>query len=76
MARKSYTREQILEKLNFVMSKYNQGHSIDEACKAAEIGKATYYRWRDKYCRLDARANNTTEPITKSGDEDSMSLKE
>ena len=51
MARKSYTREQILEKLALVMLKYNQGLTLDEACKAAEIGKATYYRWREEYCR-------------------------
>ena len=57
MARKSYSREQILEKLALVMLRYNQGLTIDEACKAAEVGKATYYRWKESYCRpsLDDR---------------------
>lgn len=59
MARKSYTREQILEKLALVMLKYNQGMTIDEACKAAEIGKATYYRWKEEYCRPIVEEMNT-----------------
>jgi transposase-like protein len=54
MARKSYTREQILEKLALVMLKYNQGFTIDEACKAAEVGKATYYRWKREYWEVNA----------------------
>ena len=49
MARKSYTKEQILEKLALVMLKYNQGLTLDEACRTAEIGKATYYRWKREY---------------------------
>lgn len=59
MARKNYTREQILEKLALVMFKYNQGLTIDEACKAAEIGKVTYYRWKEEHYRTNAEGNDT-----------------
>ena len=52
MARKSYTTEQIMSKLGLVVLKYNQGLTIDEACKAAEIGKATYYRWRKEQSEM------------------------
>lgn len=65
MPRKSYTKEKILEKLDFVMSMYNQGQTIDDACKAAEIGKGTYYRWRDKYCRIKTEDNGSTKQTDK-----------
>ena len=49
MTRRSYTKEEIAFKLSFVMKKYNQGYTIEDACRAAEIGKPTYFRWRKKY---------------------------
>ena len=58
MARKSYTNEEIMLKLSLVMQKYNQGLTIDDACRAGEVGKATYFRWKKKY--IESRAGKVS----------------
>jgi len=60
MARKSYSTEQITAKIAMVVLRYNQGLTIDEACKAAEIGKATFYRWRQEYWGMDSNEGEKT----------------
>ena len=59
--RKNYTDDEIAIKLRLVMQKYNQGLTIDDACKAAQIGKATYFRWRKRelQSRTGTSGNNT-----------------
>lgn len=49
MARKNYTVEQIIVKLREVELHCNQGQTIVEACRTAEITEQTYYRWRKQY---------------------------
>lgn len=44
------TTEQLSDKIQLklltVMSYYNQGHTIHEACKLASVPLHSYYRWR------------------------------
>jgi putative transposase len=49
MARKTYTPEQIVDKLNEVESQINRGISISEACRKIGVTDQTYYNWRKEY---------------------------
>jgi putative transposase len=49
MARKNYTMEQIIIKLREIEVLSNQGKTIAEAARQAEITEQTYYRWRKQY---------------------------
>ena len=49
MARKSYTAEQIINKLREAEVLLNQGASVGEACRKIGITEQTYYRWRKEY---------------------------
>jgi len=49
MARKSYTPEQIINKLREVEILLNQGANVGEACRKIGVTEQTYYRWRKGY---------------------------
>ena len=49
MARKSYTPEQIINKLREVEILLNQGANVGEACRKIGVTEQTYYRWRKEY---------------------------
>jgi len=49
MARKTYTPEQIINKLREAEIHINQGISIAEASRKIGITEQTYYRWRREY---------------------------
>ena len=49
MVRKSYTPEQIINKLREVEILLNQGAKIGEACRKIAVTEQTYYRWRREY---------------------------
>lgn len=49
MARKNYTVEQIIVKLQEVELHCNQGKTISEVCRGLGITEQTYYRWRKEY---------------------------
>ncbi len=49
MARKTYTPEQIINKLREAEIHINQGISIAEASRKIGITQQTYYRWRKEY---------------------------
>ncbi len=49
MSRKSYTPEQIINKLREAEIHINQGISIAEASRELGITQQTYYRWRKEY---------------------------
>ena len=49
MVRKSYTPEQIINKLREVEILLNQGAKIGEACRKIGVTEQTYYRWRKEY---------------------------
>jgi putative transposase len=49
MVRKSYTPEQIINKLREAEIHINQGISIAEASRKIGITEQTYYRWRREY---------------------------
>ncbi len=49
MVRKSYTPEQIINKLREAEIHINQGISIAEASRKIGITQQTYYRWRKEY---------------------------
>ena len=49
MVRKTYTPEQIINKLREAEIRINQGISIAEASRKIGITEQTYYRWRREY---------------------------
>ena len=49
MARKSYTPEQIINKLREAEILLNQGANVGEACRKIGVTEQTYYRWRKEY---------------------------
>ena len=49
MVRKSYTPEQIINKLREAEILLNQGAKIGEACRKIGVTEQTYYRWRKEY---------------------------
>ena len=49
MVRKTYTPEQIINKLREAEIHINQGISISEASRKIGITEQTYYRWRKEY---------------------------
>ncbi len=49
MAKKTYTPEQIINKLREAEIHINQGISIAEASRKIGITEQTYYRWRREY---------------------------
>ena len=49
MVRKTYTPEQIINKLREAEIQINQGMSIAEASRRLGITEQTYYRWRKEY---------------------------
>ena len=49
MARKTYTPEQIINKLREAEIHINQGISISEASRKIGVTQQTYYRWRKEY---------------------------
>ena len=49
MAKKTYTPEQIINKLREAEIHINQGISIAEASRKISVTQQTYYRWRKEY---------------------------
>ena len=49
MARKTYTPEQIINKLREAEIHINQGIPIAEASRKIGVTQQTYYRWRKEY---------------------------
>jgi transposase-like protein len=49
MVRKTYTPEQIINKLREVEVLISQGATTTEASRKANITEQTYYRWRREY---------------------------
>ena len=49
MAKKTFTPEQIINKLREAEIQINQGISISEASRKIGITQQTYYRWRKEY---------------------------
>ncbi len=49
MVRKSYTPEQLINKLREAEILLNQGANVGEACRKIEVTEQTYYRWRKEY---------------------------
>ena len=49
MARKTYTPEQIINKLREAEIHINQGIPITEASRKIGVTEQTYYRWRKEY---------------------------
>ncbi len=49
MGRKTFTAEQIINKLREVEVLLGQGNTIAEASRAVSITEQTYYRWRKEY---------------------------
>ncbi len=49
MGRKTYTAEQIINKLREVEIIISQGTSISEASRKIGVTEQTYYRWRREY---------------------------
>ncbi len=49
MARKTYTPEQIINKLREAEVYLSQGSNIGEASRKIRVTEQTYYRWRREY---------------------------
>jgi len=49
MAKKTYTPEQIINKLREAEIHLSRGSSISEASRKIEVTEQTYYRWRREY---------------------------
>ena len=49
MGKQNYTPEQVILKLRNIESLCNQGKTVAEAVRQAEVSEQTYYKWRSKY---------------------------
>jgi putative transposase len=49
MGKQNYAPEQIIVKLRSIEILCNQGKTVAEAVRQAEISEQTYYTWRKKY---------------------------
>ncbi len=49
MVRKSYSPEQIINKLREAEILLNQGANVGEASRKIRVTEQTYYRWRKEY---------------------------
>ncbi len=49
MSKKTFTQEQIINKLRQAEIMISQGSTISQACKKLEVCEQTYYRWRKEY---------------------------
>jgi len=49
MAKKTFSAEDIINKLREAEVMTSQGKTISEICKAFAISDQTYYRWRKEY---------------------------
>ena len=49
MAKKTYTPEQIINKLREAEIHLSQGSNIGEASRKIGVTEQTYYRWRKEY---------------------------
>ena len=49
MAKKTYTPEQIINKLREAEVHLSQGNNIGEASRKIGVTEQTYYRWRREY---------------------------
>ena len=49
MPKKTFTAEQIINKLRQAEVIISQGSTISQVCKKLEICEQTYYRWRKEY---------------------------
>ena len=49
MAKKTFTTEQIINKLREADVIISQGQTVPAACKAIGVTDQTYYRWRKAY---------------------------
>ena len=49
MLRKTYTPEQIINRLREVEILLNQGANVSEASRKIGVTEQTYYRWRKEY---------------------------
>jgi transposase-like protein len=49
MGRRTYTPEQIINKLREAEILLSQGNSVGEASKKIGVTEQTYYRWRKEY---------------------------
>ena len=53
MARKRYTPEQIISKLREAEVLSGKGKSVDQICKALQVHKHTYFRWKKEYGTME-----------------------
>ena len=49
MSRKRYPIDQIITKLREAEVRISRGETVAQACKATEVTKQTYCRWRKQY---------------------------
>jgi transposase-like protein len=49
MPKKTFTPEQIIQKLREVEVNLSKGSSVQEAVRQIEITEQTYYRWKKEY---------------------------
>ncbi len=50
--KKTFTTEQIIDKLREAERVHGEGKTIAEVCKQLSISEQTFYRWRQKYGRM------------------------
>lgn len=49
MPKKTFTSEQVINKLRQAEVLISEGNSIAQVCKKLEVCEQTYYRWRKEY---------------------------
>lgn len=50
--KKTFTTEQIIDKLREAERVQGEGKTVAEVCKHLSISEQTFYRWRQKYGRM------------------------
>lgn len=53
MPGKKHTKEQIIDKLRLAEKLKAEGATVAEIVKELEVSQQTYYRWRNRYGRLE-----------------------
>ena len=55
MPRKKFSPEQIIAKLREAEILVSKGRSVDQICKALQVHKQTYFRWKKEYGTMELK---------------------
>ena len=65
MKKKRHTVEQVIK----ILRQLDEGCEIEAVCREHNLGKATFYRWRRKYGKMEMKAAKRLKELEKENTE-------